>query len=253
MSPLEEVGHQEVIWLLGSLSGLYRLPFDAALVSQEFPPPYSIATFHEAARSLGLKTGSVGIEQVDWQKLPLPAIAFLRPVPVDVADREEMATAVDPFVVSLSNHERREDSKTSAVPEHAPPRTPILILKSDGQKLLYFRAGSQTPETLPVAEAPQWFEPELILVAKEASTEPAAGEQEEIAGFTAEKKEFSRSFGFSWFIPELLKHKTIWRDVLIASLAIQLVQLKGPGSIFPLLQMQPFPAHCPAYKENPSA
>ncbi|MDQ5882004.1 MAG: toxin determinant, partial [Pseudomonadota bacterium] len=34
MSPLEEVGHPEVIWLLGSLSGLYRLPFDAALVSQ---------------------------------------------------------------------------------------------------------------------------------------------------------------------------------------------------------------------------
>ncbi|MBK8525125.1 MAG: hypothetical protein IPL58_14485 [Betaproteobacteria bacterium] len=47
-----------------------------------------------------------------------------------------------------------------------------------------------------MAEAPQWFEPELILVAKEASTEPAAGEPEEIAGFTAEKKEF----GFQWFI-----------------------------------------------------
>ncbi|MBK9445509.1 MAG: peptidase domain-containing ABC transporter [Betaproteobacteria bacterium] len=224
MSPQEEVGHREVIWLLGSLSGLYRLPFDAALVSQEFPPPYSIATFHEAARSLGLKTGSVGIEQIDWQKLPLPAIAFLRPVQVDAADREEIATAADPFVVSLSNHERREDSKTSAVPEHAPPRTPILILKSDGQKLLYFRAGSQTPEILPVAEAPQWLEPELILVAKEASTEPAAGEPEEIAGFTAEKKEF----GFQWFIPELLKHKSIWRDILIASLAINLVGLVTP-------------------------
>ena len=79
MSPLEEVGHPEVIWLLGSLSGLYRLPFDAALVSQEFPPPYNIATFHEAARSLGLKTGSVSIEDFGWQKLPLPAIAFLRP------------------------------------------------------------------------------------------------------------------------------------------------------------------------------
>ncbi len=241
MSPLEEVGHQEVIWLLGSLSGLYRLPFDAALVSQEFPPPYSIATFHEAARSLGLKTGSVGIEQIDWQKLPLPAIAFLRPVPVvpandsqtpsvvslpdqPQAEQQEIASAADPFVVSLSNpvlsavegHGRRE--------EEAPPRTPILILKSDGQKLLYFRAGSQTPETLPVAEAPQWFEPELILVAKEASTEPAAGEEEQIAGFTAEKKEF----GFQWFIPELLKHKTIWRDVLIASLAIQLVGLATP-------------------------
>jgi subfamily B ATP-binding cassette protein HlyB/CyaB len=33
---------------------------------------------------------------------------------------------------------------------------------------------------------------------------------------------------FRWFIPELLKHKSIWRDVLIASLAIQLVGLTTP-------------------------
>ena len=42
------------------------------------------------------------------------------------------------------------------------------------------------------------------------------------------KKEFGRSFGFSWFIPELLKHKSIWRDILIASLAINLVGLVTP-------------------------
>ena len=37
-----------------------------------------------------------------------------------------------------------------------------------------------------------------------------------------------KEFGFKWFIPELLKHKTIWRDVLLASLAIQLVGLATP-------------------------
>src|SRR5690606_33636642 len=31
-----------------------------------------------------------------------------------------------------------------------------------------------------------------------------------------------------WFVPELLKHKAIWRDVLLASLAIQLVGLATP-------------------------
>ncbi|MSQ74123.1 MAG: hypothetical protein EXR27_23070 [Betaproteobacteria bacterium] len=35
-------------------------------------------------------------------------------------------------------------------------------------------------------------------------------------------------FGFKWFIPELLKHKHIWRDVLMASLAIQLMALATP-------------------------
>ena len=65
MSPLEEVGRQEVLWLLGSLSAFYRLPFDASLVAQEYPPPYTLATFHEAARSLGLKTGPAPLP-VSW-------------------------------------------------------------------------------------------------------------------------------------------------------------------------------------------
>ena len=37
-----------------------------------------------------------------------------------------------------------------------------------------------------------------------------------------------RPFGFRWFVPELLKHKTVWRDVLIASLLIQILALTTP-------------------------
>ena len=37
-----------------------------------------------------------------------------------------------------------------------------------------------------------------------------------------------RPFGFGWFVPELLKHTPIWRDVLWASLALQLVGLSTP-------------------------
>ncbi|HZT55190.1 MAG TPA: hypothetical protein VFA35_03120, partial [Burkholderiaceae bacterium] len=35
-------------------------------------------------------------------------------------------------------------------------------------------------------------------------------------------------FGFRWFVLELLKHKHVWRDVLLASLALQLVALATP-------------------------
>ena len=35
-------------------------------------------------------------------------------------------------------------------------------------------------------------------------------------------------FGFRWFVPELLKHRRIWRDVLLASAAIQLMALATP-------------------------
>ena len=184
-----ELGYQEVLWLLGSLCSLYRIPLDPKLVEQDFPPPHSLATFHEAARALGFKTGH-SPHPADWQKLPLPAIAFLRAVPENSADE-------------------------------AVPTIPVLILKTDGHKLLYFRAGSQAPETITAAEASSQFEPELILASREASGTNKDGE---IPGFEVEKKEF----GFRWFIPELLKHKTIWRDVLLASLAIQLVGLATP-------------------------
>jgi len=180
---------KDVLWLLGSLCSLYRIPFDPKLVEQEFPPPYSLTTFHEAARALGFKTGHSS-HPADWQKLPLPAIAFLRAIPE--------TTSEEPV-----------------------PTIPVLILKTDGQKLLYFRAGSQSPETITAEEAASQFEPELILASREASGTNKDGE---IPGFEVEKKEF----GFKWFIPELLKHKAIWRDVLLASLAIQLVGLATP-------------------------
>ncbi len=36
------------------------------------------------------------------------------------------------------------------------------------------------------------------------------------------------AFGFRWFVPELLKHKRLWRNVLAASLVIQLLALGTP-------------------------
>jgi ATP-binding cassette, subfamily B, bacterial HlyB/CyaB len=38
----------------------------------------------------------------------------------------------------------------------------------------------------------------------------------------------SRRFGFSWFIPELLRHKRLWQEILLASLVIQLLALATP-------------------------
>jgi subfamily B ATP-binding cassette protein HlyB/CyaB len=194
------LAYRDLLWLLGSLCSLYRIPFDPKLIEQEFPPPHDLNTLHEAARRLGFKTG-VSIQPADWQKLPLPAIAFLRAVP-------EAETA-----------ETRETEIQKSEDGESLPCIPILILKTDGQKLLYFRPSSQTAETLVVADAKQQLEPSLILAALDT-----AGKDETVPGFESEKK----AFGFRWFIPELLKHKPIWRDVLLASLAIQLVGLATP-------------------------
>lgn len=187
MALTDIVRREEVLWALGSLCGLYRLPFDSGLVAQQFPPPYSVTTFQDMARAVGIRTGSCAIAGLDWQQLPLPAIAVLRtPQPEGEAH-------------SL-----------------------LLILKTDGKTLSCFRAGSEVAESIAIDEASLRFAPELLLFGKETTLD--AGPDAEIAGFSKEKK----PFGFRWFLPELARHKAIWRDILLASLAIQLVGLATP-------------------------
>jgi subfamily B ATP-binding cassette protein HlyB/CyaB len=217
-----------MLWLLGSLSNFYRIPFDAALIAQQYPPPHTVASFHEAARGLGLKTGSRKLDGLDWRKLPLPAIAYLR---IPEAPPAGQADADLPVVANLSCVDGTpgaslpaSDSPGVDEVDSIPtcPATPILILKCDGATLVYFLPGSQTPETLSVEDAAMRLDTEIVVVAKEPVAGSGAGE--EIPGFDAEKK----SFGFRWFVPELLKHKRIWRDILLASLVIQLVGLATP-------------------------
>ncbi|MBP6037653.1 MAG: hypothetical protein KA603_16135, partial [Azonexus sp.] len=119
-----ELGREELAWLLASLCGLYRVPFDAALLQSAHPPPLTRATLHEAARALGFRTGLVPSAGLDWQRLPLPALAFLAPGAAGEGGRE--------------------------APTARP--VPILILKTDGARLLFLRFGQGSPETLPVAE-----------------------------------------------------------------------------------------------------
>ncbi|HET7865784.1 MAG TPA: ABC transporter transmembrane domain-containing protein, partial [Burkholderiaceae bacterium] len=92
----------------------------------------------------------------------------------------------------------------------------IVTAAADGQVVL-FRAGSNQAETLTCEDFLALGNGEAWLVAPEgeAVSDPdAAGTM--------------RQFGFRWFIPELLKHRHVWREVLLASLALQLIALATP-------------------------
>ena len=94
---------------------------------------------------------------------------------------------------------------------------PAILVRGDDERQLYFVAGSQTPETLPVGEIAASFEPSVIFLRHES----ARAAEEDGAPAAAR-------FGFRWFAEELLRHKRIWRDVLLASLFIQLIGLTTP-------------------------
>ena len=168
---------EQFVWLIGALCRIHRLPFDAALLEQQYPPPHDRTQLIDAARAFGFRAGHASLGGGRVARAPLPMIAFLRP-----------------------------------------DATPGLILKHDGERILYVEAGSELPRARLTRDFEEFFEPEAILVAHQ----PAADAH--VAGFDEQQ----RAFGFGWFVPELLRHRAIWRDVLFASLAIQLVGLATP-------------------------
>lgn len=94
----------------------------------------------------------------------------------------------------------------------------VLITQAEPDKLLYFEPGQQTPIIQTTAEFETQYAGRLMLAAPSAKaiTDPDA------------PSNGVKSFGFRWFIPELLKHKKVWRDVLLASLVLQLLALGTP-------------------------
>lgn len=196
---------QHLRWLVGSLSRVFRLPFDAQLIQQQFPPPYSRTALLNALQALDFKVGELHLAETgtaELARIPYPVVAFVR-----VADPVEPAIPSD---------------------EIAPPAPtiPVLLIKADTERVLFFRPEAEQPETVLLSEFTQHFRSDILLVARE--TAQSSDDLEAAQSAQSTEKTAQAPFGFRWFIPELMKHKRIWRDVLLASLAIQLVGLITP-------------------------
>ena len=196
------VDTQAALWLLASLAGFYRQPFDAELVIKRFPPPINLPTLLEALDALGFKAGLAQWPEKELSSLPLPAVALLPEIPQSVA---------------------AETTETNlCLPASSAAFIPALILQHGDGTLAWVKPGQSAPETLALDAARGQAAPILLLVAQ---ADPPVSES---VSRNDNPEASKKTFGFSWFIPELLRHKRIWRDVLLASLAIQLVGLATP-------------------------
>ncbi len=89
-----------------------------------------------------------------------------------------------------------------------------LILSADSEGALIAERDT-APRSLTQAELAVGYEPDMLAVATSA--------------FAPEERELtSPTFGLGWFLPELLRHRAVWRDVLAASLVMQLIALATP-------------------------
>jgi subfamily B ATP-binding cassette protein HlyB/CyaB len=208
---------EQFVWALGSIAGAHRVPFDPELIRREFPPPATGLSLQAALKVLGFQVQCLSLSAISIKslsKVNCPAIALAADSP---------STSLKPL--SPRNDEvRAEESETRREPD-SQTISAALLLKVDGDRSLIVRPGKESPEIMPASKLQEEFR-ELLLVRR---TDNAAGEDESDDGIasTGPIAEPQR-FGFRWFIPELLKHKAIWRDVLLASLTIQLIALTMP-------------------------
>ena len=186
----EAIPPDQVVWAVGSLAHLNHVPFDAALFSQNFPPPYGFDGLIEPLERLGFRVRTAH-KLSRLTKLKLPCLVELIASPT---------------------------SPVEQLPTEQPSQSPrlALVVKLDDEQLWVFIPGQQEPIAIPRA---QWAAKlsgqcvECIPRAKPVHDPDAPA---------------SASFGFSWFMPVLMRHKAIWRDVLVASLVIQLIALATP-------------------------
>lgn len=199
---------QDLVWMLGSLCRINRIPFDPVLVAQQYPPPHTQITFTEAAVALGFRVGRCDVTRHKLSGLSFPLIALFRDSDVEPSPD-----------VSPETSEMPAAEATSPAGDMPASVRLALVVRADDERLLFFRAQGSASETIPVAEFAHRFEPVVLLATHQAG--PKAPDDDLLS-------RDSQKFGFRWFIPELLKHKTIWRDVLLGSLVLQLVGLTTP-------------------------
>ena len=197
-------GTRTVVWLLASIAGLFRKPFDAELLLRRFPPPLDLPALIEALEELELRAGLVRWpNEADWPTVSLPAIGFVRARPQaqesDASGLQDDGSAIERGAIE-----------------------PVLIVAHDGCGLAIVHPGASEPRSISLDTAAQELEGGLLLVA-ERDPYPVERAQADEAADAGRKP-----FGFSWFVPELLRHRRLWRDVLLASLTIQLVALATP-------------------------
>jgi ATP-binding cassette, subfamily B, bacterial HlyB/CyaB len=176
------------VWLFTTFCGLHQKAVDAAALARECVPSVSVEHFVRIAARLGLSA--------------------------TVSEAELLSTQTHYPLIVRTTTCASLDGQDAAEPQSEW----LLLVQAEGEELVVSRFGQKALQRVPIAElAPQLVGPAIhVRAAASAAADPDAA--------AATK----RTFGFSWFVPELLKHKAIWREVLLASLVLQLIALAFP-------------------------
>lgn len=203
----EQITKQGFLWGLTAICQLKGIPFNPELLLRRFSPPYDLVTLQQAAMELGLKISGQSVRLSDIHPSSLPVLIVL-----------QSATSADAVPDEVSELD-------AGLQERSHGANLALVLKTDGEHVLCLLENTTTPQTLRLQQLEEGIVGQVIFFAPQHEQ---VNEQGEVGKTKSNKHSSTGKFGFRWFIPELLKHKKIWREILAASFAIQLVALATP-------------------------
>jgi subfamily B ATP-binding cassette protein HlyB/CyaB len=214
--PVHPFTVEDIVWAMGSFCALNRKPFDAGLLIKQFPPPYTQDSFIHAARALGFRIKRRDCTSDALSSLSFPCLAVLgSDCWLGGESPKNPGGGRSGFNPTCRAEARPTPDESTIVPLNFHP---AIIVQINDDNVTLFESGANTPKTITRAEFAARFAGTAFQLALESKN------IKDPDGALSDQK----TFGFRWFIPELMKHKRVWRDVLIASLIIQLLALGTP-------------------------
>ena len=198
----KKVEESAFFWALQGLCAFPRKPFSIKLARQQLAAPHTTESLQRAAGAFGFVATPRKVAPGKLHKESFPLVAWLHPK----ATSEEAHASPG-----------QEEHVVDGIVDTA---VPALILQADAGHILLVESDDASPRTVPFAELATRYLGHLTRITPKADsvTDPDSEAEARL----------SRKFGFHWFIPELLKHKRLWQEVLLASLVIQLIALATP-------------------------
>jgi subfamily B ATP-binding cassette protein HlyB/CyaB len=205
----KELSGEAFLWALQGLCTLHRKPFSAELAQHQLIPPYTVQSLIRVTDEYGFNAVLRKAKASRIHKESFPLVVWLS---LTVANKsqdgesESVAESSQPYA-----HAEKDKTLTTV---------PALVLQADGANFLVVEPSDPAPITLSQLQ----FEERYLGYIVRATPKPESAND---VDREAEARQ-ARKFGFRWFIPELLKHKKLWQEVLLASLVIQLIALATP-------------------------
>ena len=224
----ESLGRESFVWAVGSLCALHRVPFDAELLLRRFPPPYGTASLQQAALAYDFKVALETLAVQDIHPAVFPVLAVLKPTQLDNQsniEANQLTLAANQLqVIAQAEQTDLPPAHTQETPNH----NIAIVLKADRERVLMLSPGDAAPQTITIAEYNELATGDIMLATKQAEAVSEDGLIGKPNDKTQTANPTQQPFGFKWFIPELLKHKKLWKEILLASFAIQIVALATP-------------------------